>query len=128
MGVAVTPLGKEPTVTLTFPEKPFMGEAATVTACAAPPGATVIEEGTIARLKSPDPVAVLLEVPPPHPAKIVINETAHRRGKYDRMVGSKNSRSGLCNFRLCKKAGTDYVIVQDRIAVVNLMRSNRSAA
>jgi hypothetical protein len=86
MGVAVTPPGKEPTVTLTFPEKPFMGEAASVTACAAPPGVTVMEEGTIARLKSPDPVAVLLEVPPPHPVKIVNTETAERRGIRDRMV------------------------------------------
>jgi len=86
MGVAVTPLGKAPTATLTFPEKPFMGEAASVTVCAAPPGVIVIEEGTIARLKSPDPVAGAPEVPLLHPVKMVNSETAHRRGKRDCMV------------------------------------------
>jgi hypothetical protein len=79
IGVAVTPVGKEPTATLTFPVKPFTGEAAIVTVCAAPPGVIVIEEGTMAKLKSPDPVVVLLEVPPLlHPVKTVSRKTAHK--------------------------------------------------
>jgi hypothetical protein len=92
IGVAVTPLGKAPTVTLTFPVKPFTGEAATVTVCAAPPGVIVIEEGTIANVKSPDPVVVLLEVPPPplHPVKTVSREIAHRKDIRDCMRMAPN--------------------------------------
>lgn len=80
VGVAVTPLGKEPTATLTFPVKPFMGEAAIVTVCAAPPGVIVIDEGTIAKLKSLGPVVGALEVPL-HPVKSVSRQTAQRKGK-----------------------------------------------
>jgi hypothetical protein len=91
IGVAVTPLGKEPTATLTFPVKPFTGEAVTVTVCAAPPGVIVIEEGTIAKVKSAETVAVLLEVPPPlHPVKTVSKEIAHRRETRDCMRRAPN--------------------------------------
>ena len=87
IGVAVTPLGNEPTAMLTFPVKPFTGEAATVTVCAAPPGVTVIEEGTIARVKSLDPVVAGFDVPPPplHPVKATNSEMAHKKGKRDCM-------------------------------------------
>jgi hypothetical protein len=106
IGVAVTPVGKEPTARLTFPVKPFIGEAVTVTLWAAPPGVTVIEEGTMARLKSPEAVVGALEVPPPpHPAKAASRETAHRRGKRDRMSCSENIQVVVCFFRLCNKYG-----------------------
>ena len=83
IGVAVTPLGREPTAKLTFPVKPFTGEAVTVTVCAAPPGVIVIEEGTIAKVKS---TVELLEVlPPPHPVKTVSKEIAHRKDIRDCM-------------------------------------------
>jgi hypothetical protein len=99
IGVAVTPVGNDPTAKLTFPVNPFMGEAVTVTVWAAPPGVTVIEEGTIARLKSPEAVVDELEVPPPpHPVKTVSRETAHRRGKRDCMSCSENIQVVICFF------------------------------
>jgi hypothetical protein len=95
IGVAVTPLGKAPTATLTFPAKPFVGEELTVRFCAAPPGAIVTDAGTIARVKSADPVVVLPDDPvvplfgllPPllHPAKTVSKEIAHRKVPRDFM-------------------------------------------
>ena len=107
IGVTVTPLGKEPTATLTFPVKPLTGEAATVTVCAAPPGVIVIEEGTIAKVKSPDPVVVLLEVPPPpppHPARTVSREIAHRRDIRDCMRMAPNVSFQDLLFQLSKRS------------------------
>jgi hypothetical protein len=79
IGVAMTPLGKEPTATVTFPVKPFTGEAVIVTVCAAPPGVIVIAEGAIARVKSPVAAGDDAEPPPLHPAKTASKEVAHRK-------------------------------------------------
>jgi hypothetical protein len=82
IGVAVTALGKELTVTLTFPVNPFTGEAVTAMVCGAPPGVIATVEGAMARVKS----AGAFELPPPlHPAKTVSKEIAHRKGIRDSM-------------------------------------------
>jgi hypothetical protein len=101
IGVAVTPLGKEPTAKLTFPVKPFTGVAVTVTVCAAPPGVIVIEEGTIAKVKS---TVELLEVPPPpHPVKTVSKEIAHRKDIRDCMRRAPHLSVQNLFFQLSKK-------------------------
>ena len=88
IGVAVTPLGKEPTATFTLPVKPFDGEAVTATVCAGAPGVIVSVEGAIARVKSPEPVVALLDdPPPPHPVKTVRVKIAHKKGIRDCMRG-----------------------------------------
>ena len=94
IGVAVTPVGSEPTVTLTFPVNPFVGEALIAIACAAPPGMSVIVEGTIASVKSAGnsvvdvlvPLFVELLPPPPlQPVKAIKREATHRKAIQDRI-------------------------------------------
>ena len=51
-GVAVTPLGSDPRVTITLPVKPLTGEVITATDCASPPGTTEMVEGAATREKS----------------------------------------------------------------------------
>jgi hypothetical protein len=72
IGEAVTPEGREPTATITFPLKPFTGEAVIAIACAGPPGVSVTAEGVVSKVKSAEP-------PPPHPVKTASSEIAHRK-------------------------------------------------
>ena len=76
----VTPLGKAPTATLTFPVKPFIGDAATTKVCAAPPEVIVSAEGAITRVKSAVDFGL---PPPPHPVNTVNREIAHRNAVGD---------------------------------------------
>lgn len=95
IGDAVTPVGRVPIDTLTFPVNPFTGEALIAIACAEPPGVSVTVEGTIARVKSAgnadvvpddsDP-ALFAGLPPPlHPVKTANTETMHKEAINDRM-------------------------------------------
>jgi hypothetical protein len=104
IGVAVTPVGSEPTARLTFPVKPFMAEAVTVTVCGAPPGAIVIEEGETAIEKSPAPV-VALDDPPPQPARTVRRESKQNKGKRDRMRRAPKKNGSRVFFFQVKQEG-----------------------
>jgi hypothetical protein len=95
-GVAVIPLGRPLTVTLTLPVKPFTGEAVTVVDCAAPPAVSDTVLGAIATVKSgeaagvvdvvpPEEVLLVEPLPPPHPAIAISREIAQIDPNKDRI-------------------------------------------
>src|SRR6185312_689667 len=94
-GVAVTPSGREPSVTATFPLKSFVPEATTLSSCAAPPGATVMVDGPAWSEKSALVPLPLPPLPPPQPSITVKGTSRIPKAKDRSRMHSPKSIHGL---------------------------------